>query len=417
MINNSNPYFKPIQWILIYWFGVGPIHLHARVTLLNAEQDLHQIVESAQPYDSLILSQGIYTFENILIDKPLTLMGQEGALLKSLNGDEILLVTADSVTIQGLTFTGVKTSYIKERSAIRIDKGKYFEIKDNVITNCFFGIYLEHVSHGVIYNNRISGQATTEAGSGNAIHAWYCSNIQIKGNELKGHRDGIYFEFVDKSLIEENLSFNNIRYGLHFMFSNDDIYRKNTFRDNGSGVAVMFSKEIKMIENTFSHNWGGASYGLLLKEINDASIINNQFNQNTIGIFVEGSNRITYSNNSFRRNGWAIKFSGGCSANEITNNNFLNNSLDLVVGTKLSDNEIHHNYWSEYTGYDLDKNNIGDVPHYPVKLFSYILNQVPEAIVLMRSFFVYIVNFSEKVSPVFTPKEVFDPTPLMHEVQ
>lgn len=417
MVGNTYLYMSTIKCCLFFLIFIFPILLQAQTTLINSSQNLHQSIDQAQPFDTLLLSKGTYSFENILIAKPLTLMGQEGAVIQSLNGDEILLVTADSVTIQGLTFTGVQTSYIKERSAIRIDKGKYFKIKENKIINCFFGIYLEHVKHGEVYNNKISGQATTEAGSGNAIHAWYCSNLQIMGNEVQGHRDGIYFEFVDKSYIEENLSFNNIRYGLHFMFSNDDIYKKNTFRDNGSGVAVMFSKEIEMIQNTFSHNWGGASYGLLLKEMNDAIIHNNQFDHNTIGIFVEGSNRVTYTNNSFRRNGWAIKFSGGCSANEITNNNFLNNSLDLVVGTKLSDNRIHHNYWSDYTGYDLDKNNIGDVPHYPVKLFSYILNQVPEAIVLMRSFFVYIVNFSEKVSPVFTPKEVFDPTPLMHEVR
>jgi nitrous oxidase accessory protein len=152
-----------------------------------------------------------------------------------------------------------------------------------------------------------------------------------------------------------------------------------------------------------------------LKEINDAEVINNTFVYNTIGIFVEGSNRITYSGNSFERNGWAIKFSGGCSANVITENNFLNNSLDLILNAHLNDNKIYDNYWSEYTGYDLDKNGIGDIPHFPVKLFSYILEQAPEAIVLLRSFFVDIINFSEKVSPVFTPREVFDPTPLMHE--
>jgi nitrous oxidase accessory protein len=337
--------------------------------------------------------------------------------LHSKNGDEIIVATSDSVKIIGLRFTGVTTSYLKERAAIRIVRSNAFVLQDNKIEHCFFGIYLEHANSGLISYNEIHGISTTEAASGNAIHAWYCHHLTIINNELEGHRDGIYFEFVDQSLIRANHSHHQMRYGLHFMFSNDDQYIDNNFHHNGAGVAVMFSRRIEMINNRFTYNWGNSSYGLLLKEINDAEVTDNLFDQNTTGIFVEGSNRINYTKNTFQRNGWAIKFSGGCSANKISYNNFINNALDMVVNTSLSDNQIDHNYWSDYTGYDLDKNEIGDIPHYPVKLFSYILDQAPEAIVLLRSFFVDILNFAEKVSPVFTPKEVFDASPLINPVQ
>lgn len=83
------------------------------------------------------------------------------------------------------------------------------------------------------------------------------------------------------------------------MFSNNDLYMHNTFDANGAGVAVMYSKKIEMKYNTFKRNWGAASYGLLLKEINDAEIAHNKFLQNTIGINVEGSNRLNYSYNRF----------------------------------------------------------------------------------------------------------------------
>lgn len=374
---------------------------------------IDQAVLNAQPNDSIIVQEGIYETENILIDKSITLMGRDGAELQSKSGDEILTITAPNVIIEGLTFRGVTTSYLKERAAIRIVKQKGFRISNNYIKNCFFGIYLERAKSGIINDNAIFGNATTEAESGNGIHAWYCSDLSISNNRISGHRDGIYFEFVDKSNVRSNQSFENKRYGLHFMFSNDDAYTHNTFRNNGVGVAVMFSSRITMKENEFSYNWGRASYGLLLKEINDAEITQNVFRENTIGIFVEGSNRVNYYDNTFDRNGWAIKFSGGCSANDIAKNDFIHNSLDLIVNTKLASNQFHHNYWSSYSGYDLDKDGLGDVPHYPVKLFSYILDQAPEAIVLMRSFFVDLINFSEKVSPVFTPKDVMDKHPKM----
>ncbi len=407
-----------IRCTYIVFIWVTGTNLFAAEQLRNANHsdlDIQSLISSANPHDTIVIPEGTYLTESITITKPVTLLGVNKPELKSKSGDELLVVISDSVKIIGLTFSDVTTSFIKERAAIRMVKAEHFLIENNIIDQCFFGIYLEHSKSGRVANNIVSGSATTEAGSGNAIHAWYSSDLDIEGNELNGHRDGIYFEFVSDSKILRNRSTDNLRYGLHFMFSNDDIYTANFFENNGSGVAVMFSKNIDMLENTFSRNWGSSSYGLLLKEINDAKIIGNDFVQNTIGVFVEGSNRITYSGNSFIRNGWAIKFSGGCSANEITRNNFLHNSLDLLVGAKLANNQLHHNYWSNYNGYDLDKDNMGDVPYYPVKLFSYVLEQVPEAIVLMRSFFVEIINFSERVSPVFTPKEVKDDFPLMNK--
>ncbi|MTI38178.1 nitrous oxide reductase family maturation protein NosD, partial [Fulvivirga lutimaris] len=50
-------------------------------------------------------------------------------------------------------------------------------------------------------------------------------------------------------------------------------------------------------------------------------------------------------------------------------------------------------------------------PYRPVKLFSYIVNQTPETIILLRSLFVDIINFSERVSPVFTPDKLVDESP------
>ena len=178
-------------------------------------------------------------------------------------------------------------------------------------------------------------------------------------------------------------------------------------------VAVMFSKKINMHENQFMENWGTAAYGLLLKEIYDAEITNNRFEQNTIGINVEGSSRINYAHNAFVRNGWAVKIVGACYTNSFRDNDFLYNSFDLSYNTKMNDNVFAHNFWSEYSGYDLNKDGIGDIPYRPVKLFSYIVNQTPETIVLLRSLFVFIINFSEKVSPIFTPDHLVDPQPLM----
>ena len=116
-------------------------------------------------------------------------------------------------------------------------------------------------------------------------------------------------------------------------------------------------------------------------------------------------------------NGWALKVKGACYTNSFINNNFLYNSFDISYNSKVNDNVFKKNYWSNYTGYDLDKDGIGDVPYRPVKLFSYIVNRTPETIVLLRSLFMDIIDFSEKVSPIFTPDNLMDNIPLMKRIK
>lgn len=374
---------------------------------------LQAAMEQAENGDEIIIRYGLYQESNIIVDKSVTIRGIGMPVIDGNTVDEILTVTADSVTIEGIEFRNAGKNQIKDLAAIRIQRKNHFIIRNNRIINAFFGIYIENGKHGLIENNTIIGNAVNEMSSANAIHCWYAEDLTIRNNEIRKHRDGIYLEFVNNSEINDNLSEGNVRYGLHFMFSNDDSYTCNTFRNNGAGVAVMFSKRIEMLENVFENNWGRAAYGLLLKEIYDAEIRDNLFLQNTIGILLEGSTRLQYERNVFKGNGWAIQMSGGCLDNEFTANNFMTNTLDLVVNSRVNNNTFDGNYWSEYTGYDLDRDGVGDVPHRPVKLFSYVLTKAPESIVLLRSFFIDLLNFSEKVSPIFTPENVLDQQPLM----
>ena len=370
-------------------------------------------IEVSNSGDTILIKKGTYKEYNILVDKPLTIKGENFPIIDGEDQGEIIRIVSDNVTIDGLFIINVGTSYTSDYAAIRVVRSENFLIQNVVLEKLFFGIYIEKSNNGKVYHNKIIGDAQDEYNSGNGIQLWYSKNVVVERNIVQKVRDGIYLEFSDNITINENTSTDNLRYGLHFMFSNDDLYTNNTFENNGAGVAVMFSKRIKMINNTFKKNWGTAAFGLLLKEINDAEIKANTFEENTVAITVEGSNRITYSGNNFISNGYAIKVLGACYKNVFEKNNFRYNSFDVSYHNKMNDNVFQHNYWSGYTGYDLDKDGIGDVPYRPVKLFSYIVNRTPETIILMRSLFIDIIDFSEKVSPVFTPDNLLDMTPQM----
>ncbi|MCB0438511.1 MAG: nitrous oxide reductase family maturation protein NosD [Mangrovimonas sp.] len=377
---------------------------------------LSQGIAMANPKDTIVVKKGTYLEHNIKIDKPLVIVGNDYPVIDGQFKGEVMTIISDGVTIDGLFIINVGTSYTEDYAAIRVKKSKNFVIQNVVLEKLFFGIYLEKSSYGKVYHNKIVGDAKEEYNSGNGIQLWYSNHIEIEHNYVVHVRDGIYLEFSDDCLIKNNVSSMNLRYGLHFMFSNNDIYKNNTFENNGAGVAVMFSKKIKMLNNIFRENWGTASYGLLLKEINDAEIIGNTFEENTIGINIEGSNRIVYKHNNFIKNGWAIKVRGATYSNHFIENNFLYNSFDLAYNSKVNDNSFDMNFWSNYTGYDLNKDGIGDVPHRPIKLFSYIVNKTPETIILLRSLFIDVIDFSEKVSPVFTPDNLVDKKPIIKRI-
>jgi nitrous oxidase accessory protein len=372
---------------------------------------LQVAIDKAKAGDTIVVKKGTYKEFNILVNKPLTIQGENYPVIDGEDQGEIIRIVSDNVTIDGLYIINVGTSYTSDHAAIRVVRSENFVIQNVVLEKLFFGIYIEKSNHGKIFHNKVIGDAQDEYNSGNGIQLWYSKNVVVEQNIVQKVRDGIYLEFSDSITINNNVSTNNLRYGLHFMFSNDDLYTNNTFEDNGAGVAVMFSKRIKMMHNTFKKNWGSAAFGLLLKEINDAEITDNIFEENTVAINIEGSNRILYSGNNFISNGYAIKVLGACYANTFEKNNFLYNSFDVSYHSRINDNIFQHNYWSSYTGYDLDKDGVGDVPYRPVKLFSYIVNKTPETIILMRSLFIDMIDFSEKVSPVFTPDNLLDLSP------
>ncbi|HRD42574.1 MAG TPA: NosD domain-containing protein, partial [Ferruginibacter sp.] len=243
---------------------------------------------------------------------------------------------------------------------------------------------------------------------------WKSDSLQITGNKISGHRDGIYFEFVSHSVIWRNISKNNLRYGLHFMFSNDNAYITNYFKNNGAGVAVMFTKKVVMMNNTFEENWGDAAYGVLFKELSDCYLSGNNFLSNTTGIFFDGSSRIVIEHNLFKGNGWGMRMQANCIDNEIAYNNFIGNIFDVTTNGTLTLNHFNENYWDKYEGYDLDKDKFGDIPFHPLSLYSVIVEKNPPAMLLYQSFIVNLLDKSEKVIPSLTPENFIDRKPSIY---
>lgn len=381
--------------------------------MVSVGADLQAAIDAAAPGDTLKLADGVWNQNPYMVLKPLTIIGSGNTRFEATEVKSIFHVQADSVRFHNLHFSGVRSSSIIDNAAILVELGDYCEIRGNQFSMNYFGIYLKDANYCKISDNRIVSQAVSETSAGNGIHLWKSRGVEIINNDISGHRDGIYLEFADSVQVVGNVSHRNLRYGLHYMFSNDCNYTRNRFETNGAGVAVMYSSRVIMEDNEFLNNWGPTSYGLLLKDINDSQIIGNHILSNTTGIHSEGSNRVLVQHNRLISNGKAVVLMASSNDNNFVENDFIDNTLDVSTNSRTHYNHFESNYWSAYAGYDLDRNDVGDVQHRPVRLFAYLIERNPVAMVLLRSLFIELLDAAEKVFPVLSPQMLTDSSPSM----
>ncbi len=379
----------------------------------GSASSLRKVIESAPAHSIIYIPAGHYYVHELVITKPLTLTGPSEAILDAQGKGSVLIFEGRNIHLNGLTLQHTGYSSIDERAALKLLSAYGCIIENTRIRNACFGISVVNGSNCVIRNNDILAERISEQRSGNGIHAWKSDSLTIKKNTVSGHRDGIYFEFVTKTGVYQNISSDNLRYGIHFMFSNNDEYIGNTFARNGSGVAVMFSHHVHILDNVFSDGLGASNYGMLLKEINDSEIKGNKFLRNTNGVYMEGTNRVYVRGNAFISNGWACRIQASCSSVELNGNNFIGNSFDMATNGSLAAQQFNGNYWDKYEGYDLAHDGQGDVPYSPISMYSMIVERMPYAMMLYRSFTVYLLDRSERVMPGISSEQIKDHAPAM----
>jgi nitrous oxidase accessory protein len=402
--------------LCLLFTAIIPAGLFAKIIKAGNGQPIPSIqqgIDRAAAGDTVLVNEGTYRQGNIIINKPIVLKGINYPVLDGENKYELISIKSPNVTVEGFLIRNSGHSSMVDIAGIKIYNTHDVTIINNILEDNFFGIYSQQGRQCIIRNNRVTASSVATELSGNGIHCWKSDSIYISNNSITGHRDGIYLEFATHSEIENNTVQKNLRYGLHFMFAHNNSYIDNTFRNNGAGVAVMYTRNVTMKHNRFEDNWGDAAYGLLLKEISDATIEGNRFEGNTSGIFMDGSSRIEMEKNIFKGNGWAIKMQASCMDIKLEKNNFIGNTFDIGTNGSLVLNTFKNNYWDKYEGYDLDKDRVGDVPYRPVSMYSMIVEKNPPAMMLFRSFITSLLDKTEKVLPSLTPENLKDDHPLM----
>jgi len=385
---------------------------YASTLHVNAGGSISNAVMNASPGDTIVVGKGLYK-EHVVINKSLILRGLDFPVIDGSLQGSVITVSSDNVKIEGFKVIRSGRSSLRDYCGILVKDSHGISIVGNIMRSNQFSIMLQNCNNSIIANNSVESDIREMQVMGNAIHCWKSDHLKILNNIVGHNRDGIYLEFVYDSFISGNKVNGCERYGLHFMFSHHNTYTHNHFSHNLAGVAVMYTHDVNMNDNVFEQSKGGASYGLLLKEINGGQIRNNIFRNNSVAILMDGGTDLHINHNIIRENGWGMRVVASSTGDVIEGNDFVGNTFDVSTNSSYNANAFDGNYWDKYDGYDLNRDGHGDVPYHPLSLFSTLAEQNEGVLMFYRSFIMNLLDAAEKVMPTLTPDNYVDNRPCV----
>lgn len=375
-------------------------------------------VKNAQPHDVIRVSGGTYPGD-LVIDTPVQLIGEGRPVIRGSGSGSILTVRAPGCVIRGFRVEHSGGSLMDEDSGILLHSSGN-QILDNELSDILFGIYFYGSNDNTVRGNTIRGRLQLEQGErGAGLHFWNCLRNRIEENVISGTRDGMYLQNASESVIRRNRIV-QARYGLHYMYSNDNVFEDNTFADNVAGAAIMYSSRIQLRRNRFVHNRGFSSFGILFQDSTDITVERNIISDNATGIFAESLRASTFRHNLVSGNDTALEMFASAAGNEFTENNFVANLTPIrVIGRTTStrwSKDGRGNYWSEYDGYDLDGDGVGDVPFQIRNLYEKLEGSHPRLRIYFQSPAAQALAAAERAFPIMRSAAEADPNPLMRPV-
>lgn len=381
-------------------------------------QTIQEAIAAAHPDDVVRVNAATYTGQ-IVIDKRITLEGVGKPVLRGDGKGSVVIVTAEGCTIRGLIIEHSGRDLQAEDSGLLLKSSRNL-VEDNELRDVLYGIYLFHSRNNTIRRNRIEGRKELDVGSrGGGFHIWNSPENIIEDNTVSYARDGMYIQSSPGNNIRRNRVFRT-RYGLHYMNSDGNKFEDNVFSDNVAGAAIMYSRRIELRRNVFIHNRGFSSFGILFQDCEDNVAENNYIIDNATGIFAEALRRTTFRLNVIAENDLAMQIFGNSTDNLFTENNFVENLSPLLVVGKRTDTRWSENgrgnFWSDYSGYDLDGNGIGDVKHKVQDVFQYLEGNYPRLRLYLSSPAAQSLAAAEHNFPVIKSSPEEDRAPLMNPI-
>lgn len=346
--------------------------------------DLQARIGAAEPGETITVPPGTYT-GRFVIDRPLILVADGNVVLEGAGEGDVLEITAPDVTVRGFTIRGTGTSLDRENAGIVVTAPRA-TLEDLHLDDVLFGMYLKEAPGSIIRRNRIGSKPLPEPRRGDAIRLWQSADCVIEDNVVHGSRDVITW-FSNNVMLRRN-KVTGGRYGMHFMYSSSNMLEDNVLTDNSVGAFLMYSRDLTLRRNVFARNRGPSGFGIGLNDLEGLVAEDNLIVGNDVGLgFLPNVRRNRFNENSFIDNVEQVSILG---AGTLKDNEFV------VDG--------RGNYWSDYRGFDLDGDGIGDTRYQANAFFENLIDRQPRMRLFLYSPAQHALEMAARAFPVVAPR-------------
>ncbi len=370
-------------------------------------------VGAASPGDTIEVYGGVYR-ERLSVDKKVKLSGRGRPVIDGGGENHVVFISAPYVIFEGFKVIGSGGNLATDDSGIYVEgTARGTIIRDNIVEDCAFGIWINGAKDVKVTGNHVIGRRELISQKrGNGIHLWNVRNGLVEGNEIEGARDGILISVTRKTLIKNN-RIRDLRYGVHYMYADDNRVEGNVTFDTRAGLAIMFSKRLEIVSN---YSYDNEEYGILFRDLFNSKVVDNVLAGNGKGLFLYNSLYNEIRGNIVAGNDIGSHVWAGSEENMVSENAFIRNRTQVkYVGMKDEDWSVEGrgNYWSDYLGWDLDGDGIGDVPYEANSVMERLVWTYPVVKLLLNSPAVQTLRMVERQFPVMKQPSIIDSAPLM----
>ncbi len=381
-----------------------------------AGEPVQALLDGAADGDSFCLGPGTHPGP-LRVSHRVTLAGPREAVVLATGPGSTISLDASGAVLAGLTVDGSGGRFEMLDAAVRITADDV-RVEGVAVRNALFGILANRASRLVIRGNDVRGNANKALGlRGDAIRLWEVRDSLVEANHTRDARDLVVWYSPRNRLVGNVVE--RGRYGIHFMYSHENVASDNLMRENVVGIFAMYSRHLRIERNLLASARGAAGMGFGAKESGDLELRENAIVENTICIHLDNSPLQPDEWNTFEGNEVSgcdvgVSFQGVSDRNRFVGNAFTDNDVQVRIegGGSARSAEWRGNGWSDYVGYDLDDDGVGDLAYELRSLSGDLTMRNPQLKLFRGAPALWLVEVVGHVVPLLRPTTILvDPEP------